>query len=111
MSSVNKVAILGRLGADPELNRSQNGVACNLSVATTRVWTDKNGDRQQSTEWHRIVLFKRQAEIAGQYLKKGDLAYFDGELRTRKWSDRDGIERYTTEIVCNNLQLIGGSND
>lgn len=113
MSSVNKVMILGRLGADPETRSSPSGLEiCNLSIATNHYSRDQqSGERRESTEWHRVVLFGRQAEIAGQYLRKGSLAFIEGRLQTRKWTDRDGIDRWSTEIVGENLRLIGGRQD
>lgn len=111
MSSINKVILVGNLGADPETRYLSNGDAvCNLRVATTEKWKDK-GSRatKESTEWHRVVLFRRLAEIASQYLKKGDSLYLEGRLRTRKWKDRDGLDRYTTEIEATSLQMLGGA--
>jgi single-strand DNA-binding protein len=109
MASVNKVILIGNLGRDPEVRYTPNGSAvCNLSVATTRSWTSKaSGERQDETEWHRIVLFDRLAEIAGEYLKKGRSVYIEGRLRTRQWTDKEGIERYTTEVYGDHLQLLG----
>lgn len=108
MSGINKAQILGRLGADPELRYMTNGDAvCNLSVATSEEWKDKEtGEKKQSTEWHKIVLYRRAAEIAGEYLKKGDQACFFGRLKTRKWN-KDGVDHYTTEIIADELHLLG----
>ena len=109
MSSLNKVQIIGRLGKDPELRHFNDGTAvANLSVATSERWKDKTtGEQKEQTEWHRVVLTARLAEIAGQYLKKGALAYFEGKLQTRKYTDQSGVERYTTDIVATELQLLG----
>ncbi len=105
---VNKVILIGNLGADPEVRYTPGGAAvANLTVATTDSWKDKNsGERQDRTEWHRVVLFARLAEIAGEYLKKGSKVYLEGRLQTRKWQDKQGQDRYTTEIVCNELQML-----
>lgn len=110
MASINKVIIIGNLGKDPEVRYTPNGSAvCNITVATSRQWKDKNsGDKQEETEWHRIVFFDRMAEIAGEYLKKGRPVYVEGRLKTRKWTDKDGVEKYTTEIMAENMQLLGG---
>jgi len=110
MKGVNKVIIIGNLGKDPEIRYSQNGVAvASMSIATTESWKDKNtGQKQEKTEWHRLVAFGKTAEICGQYLKKGSSAYVEGKLQTRKWQDKDGQDRYTTEIVVDNLQMLGG---
>ena len=110
MASINKVILIGNLGRDPEVRYTPNGNAiCNISVATTRNWKDKtSGERQEETEWHRIALFDRLAEIAGEYLKKGRPVYIEGRLKTRKYTDKDGVEKYTTEIVAAEMQLLGG---
>jgi single-strand DNA-binding protein len=110
MASVNKVILIGNLGRDPEVRYSANGAAiCNLRLATTRNWKDKNsGERVEETEWHTVALFDRLAEIAGEYLKKGRPVYIEGRLRTRKWQDKEGADRYTTEIVADTMQLLGG---
>lgn len=108
MSSVNKAIILGRLGKDPESRYMPDGTAVTtLSVATSNYYRDQSGNRQENTEWHRIVLFGRQAEIATEYLKKGNSAYFEGRNRTRKWKDKNGVDRYTPEIVADKLTLLG----
>jgi len=106
---VNKVILVGNLGRDPEVRYSPNGQAvANVTIATTESWKDKNtGDKQEKTEWHRIVFFGKLAEIAGEYLKKGSQIYVEGRLQTRKWQDKDGHERYTTEIVANEMQMLG----
>jgi single-strand DNA-binding protein len=110
MASVNKVIILGNLGRDPEVRYTPSGSAvCNLRIATTRNWKNRDsGERQEETEWHSVVLYDRQAEIAGEYLKKGRPVYIEGRLKTRKWQDKDGNDRYTTEIVADSMQLLGG---
>ena len=110
MASINKVIIIGRVGKDPELRYAANGAAvCNLSLATSRKWKNKQtGEQQEETEWHRVSLFDRLAEVAGEYLKKGSLAYIEGRLKTRKWTDKDGVEKYTTEIMAENLTLLSG---
>ena len=109
MASVNKVIVLGNLGRDPETRYSADGAAItNVSIATTRKYKDASGQLQEETEWHRVVFFGRLAEIAGEYLKKGRPVYVEGRLKTRKWTDKDGNEKYTTEIVAENMQLLGG---
>jgi len=113
---VNKVILVGNLGQDPEVRYMPNGGAvCNITVATSESWKDKNtGENQEKTEWHRVVMFRRLAEIAGEYLKKGSKVYLEGKLQTRKWQDQQGQDRYTTEIVADNMQMLdsrGGSAD
>jgi single-strand DNA-binding protein len=110
MASINKVILIGNLGRDPEVRYTPNGSAvCNVSVATTRSWKDKNsGDKVEETEWHRVVFYDRLAEIAGEYLKKGRSVYVEGRLKTRKWQDKDGVEKYTTEIVAEEMKMLGG---
>ncbi len=110
MASVNKVIVLGNLGRDPEVRYTPNGNAvCNLRIATTRNWKSKDsGEKMEETEWHSVVLYDRQAEIAGEYLKKGRPVYIEGRLKTRKWTDKEGVEKYTTEIVADSMQLLGG---
>ena len=107
---INKVIIVGNLGNDPEVRYANNGSAvANISVATTDSWKDKNtGEQQERTEWHRVVMFNRLGEIAGEYLKKGSQVYIEGRLQTRKWQDQSGQDRYTTEIVANEMQMLGG---
>ncbi len=108
MSSLNKVQLIGHLGRDPEVRYTPDGNAVsNLQVATTRVWKDKNGERQEDTEWTRVVFYDRRAEIASDFLKKGSQCYVEGYLRTRKWTDKDGVDRYTTEVVGTDLILLG----
>lgn len=111
MASVNKVILVGNLGRDPEVRYSPDGAAiCNLSLATTSQWKDKtSGERREETEWHRVVMYNRLAEIAGEYLKKGRSVYIEGRLKTRKWQDKDtGADRYSTEIVADQMQMLGG---
>ena len=107
---VNKAIIVGTLGQDPEIRYTANGSAvANISVATNETWKDKStGEAQERTEWHRIVMFGKLAEIAQQYLKKGSQAYFEGRIQTRKWQDNSGNDRYSTEIVANEMQMLGG---
>jgi single-strand DNA-binding protein len=109
MASVNKVILIGNLGRDPETRYSPDGAAItNVSVATTSQWKDKNtGEKREETEWHRVAFFGRLAEIAGEYLKKGSQVYIEGRLRTRKWQDKDGQDRYTTEVVADVMQMLG----
>ena len=108
MAGVNKVIIVGNLGNDPEVRYAANGSAiANISIATSESWTDKNtGDKQEKTEWHRVVMFNRLGEIAGEYLRKGSKVYVEGKLQTRKWQDQSGQDRYTTEIVANTMQML-----
>ena len=111
MASVNKVILVGNLGRDPEVRYSPDGAAiCNVSIATTSQWKDKaSGERREETEWHRVVMYNRLAEIAGEYLKKGRPVYIEGRLKTRKWQDKDtGADRYATEVVADQMQMLGG---
>jgi single-strand DNA-binding protein len=110
MASINKVILVGNLGRDPETRYASSGDAiCNIAVATTDKWKDKtSGEQKEATEWHRIAFFGKLAEIAGQYLKKGSQVYIEGKLKTRKWADKDGVEKYTTEIVADTMQMLGG---
>ena len=107
---VNKVILVGNLGKDPEVRYMPNGNAiANITLATTDSWKDKQtGEQQEKTEWHRVVMFRRLGEIAGEYLKKGSQVYIEGKLQTRKWQDNSGNDRYTTEIVANEMQMLGG---
>ena len=109
MASVNKVIIVGNLGRDPETRTFPDGGSiCNVAIATSRQWKDKtSGEKQEETEWHRVVFRDRLAEIAGEYLKKGRSVYVEGRLKTRKWTDKDGVEKFTTEIVATDMQLLG----
>jgi len=109
MASVNKVIIVGNLGRDPETRYMPNGEAVtNIAVATTESWKDKNsGEKKELTEWHRITFYRKLAEIAGQYLKKGSQVYVEGRLQTRKWTDKENVERFTTEIIADTMQMLG----
>ncbi len=110
--SVNKVILVGHLGKAPELRYMTNGEAvANVSIATNERWKDKNGEKQEKTEFHNLVFYRRLAEIAGEYLKKGSQVYVEGKLQTRKWADKDGKDRYTTEIVVNEMQMLGTKQD
>ncbi len=109
MASVNKVILIGNLGADPELRYTSGGTAVtNFRVATNEQWTDKNGERQERTEWHQIVVWGKQAENCGKYLRKGRSVYVEGRLQTRQWEDQSGNKRYTTEVVAQIIQFLGG---
>lgn len=112
MASVNKVVLIGNLGADPELRVFSNGdPVCNLRIATTDTWKDKaSGEKREATEWHRVVLYRKLAEIASQYLRKGSQVYIEGRIRTRKWQDKDGQDRYTTEIEANEMTMLGSKS-
>ena len=114
MASLNKVLLIGNLGRDPEIRYMPDGSAvCNFSIATTETWKDKSsGQKQEKTEWHNIVIYRRLAEVAGQYLKKGSPVYLEGRLQTRKWQDKaTGADRYTTEIVADEMKMLGGKSD
>ena len=105
--SINKVILIGNLGADPELRSTPSGVqVANCSLATSETWTDKSGERQERAEWHRIVLWRRLAEVAGQYLKKGSKIYIEGKLQTRSWDDQNGQKRYTTEVIASSMEML-----
>ena len=111
MSSVNKTLLLGRLGADPEMRAMPDGTAvCNFTLATSTV-SAKSGERKEYTEWHKCCAFNKAAEVAGEYLKKGSQVFVEGSLRTRKWTDKDGQDRYTTEVVVGRLVLVGGKSE
>ena len=109
MASINKVILIGNLGADPEIRHASSGDAiCNLRIATTETWKDKtSGEKRESTEWHTVVLFRRLAEVAMQYLGKGSAVYIEGKLKTRKWQDKQGAERYSTEIEATEMTMLG----
>jgi single-strand DNA-binding protein len=113
MASVNKVILIGNAGRDPEVRTFPNGdQVCNVSIATSRKWKDKtSGEKQEETEWHRLSFFGRLAEIAGEYIEKGKSIYVEGRLRTRKYTDKDGVERYATEVICDQLVLLGSKDD
>lgn len=110
MSSVNKVMVIGHLGRDPETRYMPNGEAVtNIAIATTESWKDKStGEKKEATEWHRVTFYRKLAEVAAQYLKKGSLIYVEGKLQTRKWQDKEGVDRYTTEIISDTMQMLGG---
>ena len=109
MASVNKVILIGNLGKDPETRYMPNGDAVtNITLATTETWKDRNGEKQQKTEWHRVTFYRKLAEIVGEYLKKGRSVYIEGRLETRKWTDKSGADRYTTEIIANEMRMLGG---
>ena len=112
MASINKVILVGNLGRDPEVRYTpDNNAITNISIATTDRYKDKNtGEQKEITEWHRVVFFNRLAEIAGEYLKKGSQVYIEGRLRTRKWTDQSGVEKYTTEIIADQMQMLGSRN-
>ncbi len=108
MASVNKVILIGNLGKDPETRYMSNGDAVtNITLATTDTWKDKNGEKQEKTEWHRVTFYRKLAEIAGEYLKKGRSVYIEGRLETRKWTDKNGVERYTTDIIASDMKMLG----
>jgi len=110
MAGINKVIIIGNLGKDPDVRYTAEGAAiANITVATSESWKDKNtGEKKESTEWHRVVFYRRLAEIAGEYLKKGSKVYIEGRIQTRKWQDKEGQDRYTTEIVGREMQMLDG---
>jgi single-strand DNA-binding protein len=108
MASVNKVILIGNLGQDPDVRYLPNGDAVtNITLATTEIWKDKSGEKQEKTEWHRVTFYRKLAEIAGEYLKKGRQVYVEGRLETRKWTDKEGKERYTTEVIANDMKMLG----
>ena len=110
--SLNKVILIGRLGQEPTIRYMPNGEAvCNFSVATSEKYTDKNGQRQESTEWHNVTMYRRLAEIAGQYLKKGSQVYLEGKIQTRKYEGKDGIERTAYDIIVNEMKMLGGGGN
>ena len=113
MAGVNKVIILGNLGNDPEVRYMPNGEpVANISIATSETWNDKNtGEKREKTEWHRVVAYRRTAEIIGQYTRKGSKLYVEGKLQTRKWTDKNGVDRYTTEIIADSVQLLDSRRD
>jgi single-strand DNA-binding protein len=111
MASVNKAILIGNLGKDPEVRYMPSGEAiANITLATTDTWKDKSGEKQEKTEWHRVSFFGRQAEVVGEYLKKGSQIYVEGRIQTRKWQDKEGQDRYTTEIVADRMQMLGGKS-
>ncbi len=112
MASVNKAILIGNLGKDPDVRYAPNGDAItNITVATTESYKDKSGEKQEKTEWHKVAFFGKLAEIAGEYLKKGSQVYVEGRIQTRKWQDKDGQDRYTTEIVADRMQMLGGRGE
>ena len=112
MAGVNKVILVGHLGRDPEVRHTKSGdPVCTFSIATSERWKDKNGEQQEKTEWHRIVAWRKLAEICGEYLRKGKQVYIEGKLQTRDWEDKDGHKRYTTEVVANEMQMLGRRGD
>lgn len=112
MASVNKVILVGHLGKDPETRYMTNGEAVtNFSIATTETWKDKSGEKQEKVEWHNITAYRKLAEIISQYVKKGALIYIEGKLQTRKWQDKEGKDRYTTEIIADQMQMLGGKSE
>jgi single-strand DNA-binding protein len=112
MASVNKVILVGNLGRDPELRYTTNGTpVANFTMATTERWTDPSGEKKERTEWHRIVVWGKQAEIVGEYLRKGRQVYVEGSLQTREWTDREGAKRYTTEVRAMRVQMLGRAQD
>ena len=111
MAGVNKVILVGRLGRDPEVRYTPSGTAvANFSIATSEQWTNKDGEKQERTEWHKIVAWRRLGEICGEYLHKGSQIYIEGRLQTRDWEDRDGNKRYTTEVIAQNMQMLGSAD-
>ncbi|MEN9885597.1 MAG: hypothetical protein RL758_175 [Pseudomonadota bacterium] len=112
MASVNKVTVLGNVGQEPEIRYNPSGTAwCTLSIATSYKWTNKEGEKQEETEWHRVVFNGRLAEVVGEYVKKGNPLYVEGRLKTRKWQDKEGRDTYTTEIMASEMQLLGGREE
>lgn len=109
MASVNKVILVGNLGRDPEVRYTEDDkTIANVSIATSETWKDKSGEKQEKTEWHRVAFFGKLADVVGQYLVKGSQVYVEGRLQTRKWQDKDGQDRYTTEIIADRMQMLGG---
>jgi len=112
MASVNKVILIGNLGKDPETRYMSNGDAVtNITLATTDTWKDKNGEKQEKTEWHRVTFYRKLAEIAGEYLKKGRSVYVEGRLENRGWTDKNGVERYTTDIIASDMKMLGSARE
>ena len=111
MASVNKVILIGNLGKDPDIRYMPNGEAvANITLATSETWKDKTGAKQEKTEWHRVTFYRKLAEIVGEYLKKGSSVYVEGRLETRKWTDKTGTDRYTTEIIANEMRMLGSKS-
>lgn len=110
--SVNKAILIGRCGKDPETRYMTNGDAVtNVSIATSEAWKDKSGEKQEKTEWHNLTFYKRLAEVVGEYVKKGSEIYVEGKIQTRKWQDKEGKDRYTTEIICHEMKMLGGKRE
>lgn len=108
MSTLNRVMLIGNLGKDPDVRYMPTGEAVtNITLATVEIWKDKNGDKQEKTDWHRVTFYRKLAEIAGQYLKKGRSVYVEGRMETRGWTDREGVERYTTEVIATDMKMLG----
>jgi single-strand DNA-binding protein len=108
MSTLNRVMLIGNLGNDPDVRYMPTGEAVtNITLATVEIWKDKNGDKQEKTDWHRVTFYRKLAEIAGQYLKKGRSVYVEGRMETRRWTDREGVERYTTEVIATDMKMLG----
>ena len=111
MASVNKVILIGNLGKDPDIRYMPNGEAvANITLATSETWKDKTGAKQEKTEWHRVTFYRKLAEIVGEYLKKGSSVYVEGRLETRKWTDKSGTDRYTTEVIANEMRMLGSKS-
>jgi single-strand DNA-binding protein len=111
MASVNKVILIGNLGKDPDIRYMPNGEAvANITLATSETWKDKTGAKQEKTEWHRVTFYRKLAEIVGEYLKKGNSVYVEGRLETRKWTDKTGADRYTTEVIANEMRMLGSKS-
>ena len=108
---VNKVILVGTLGRDPELRRSNNSAVTNISIATSESWKNKQGEKQESTEWHNVVFFGKLAEVAGEWLNKGMLVYIEGKLKTEKYTDKQGVEKYTTKIYASDMKMMGGGSN
>jgi len=111
-SGVNKVILIGNLGNDPEIRYMPNGKAvANISIATSESWKDQQGQKQEKTEWHRLTMYDKLAEIMGEYVKKGDKIFIEGKLQTRKWQNKEGVDMYTTEVICDQMQMLGGNGN
>ncbi len=111
MASLNKVMLIGNLGKDPEVRQAGSSSVCNFNIATTEVWNDRDGNRQERTEWHRIVVWGKQAEHCGNYLRKGRSVHLEGKIQTREWEDKEGQKRFTTEIVADRVTFLGGREE
>ena len=111
MAGINKVILVGNLGDDPDVRETDSGIVCNISVATSESWKDRDGNRQERTEWHRVVAFGKLAEIMDEYLRKGAKVYIEGKIRTEKWTDKDGVDRYATKVYADNMQMLDSRRD